>query len=472
MNRFYITAFLCLFGFGVLAHPWKPAHYIIVDTDCGFDDYRAICMLLAAPDIRVLGIVASNGVLDAKTGYGKVNSLLGDLHHEGILTGINYAGADPKNCFHADNFSWGKDTESVNNVLSAKQLVEDILGNIKEPVDYVCLGSLGTVKQLYPESALFRENIRSIIWSSDFPGDKNDFNNKLDEEAFQFVNEKAGMPLKIISAGEAPFSYDTLIIDKIGDIGTPYAEKISSSFGISRSPFARFFFDERIPVFLARNDLFEVDTLHQFIHFQMLQADKAKIEDCIIRLAAGYQGNQNQVLSGFPLDTTFYQADIRQIMDVTIKKYGLEEWIAGVMANELHRHLGVYAIIGTKMGIRAREYFGSGVDEMKIISYAGIVPPFSCMNDGLQVSTGATLGHGLIDIARDSVILPEAEFVYMGRTIRVCLKEKYREKIKREISTYRIVYGLSSDMYWEMVRNAALNYWMNWNRYEIFTIKI
>ena len=130
----------------------------------------------------------------------------------------------------------------------------------------------------------------------------------------------------------------------------------------------------------------------------------------------------------------------------------------------------MYAIIGNKMGVRAREYFGAGIDEMKIVSFAGVTPPYSCMNDGLQVSTGATLGHGLISVASDTLKLPEAEFSYMGRKIKITLKEKYRKRIESEISGYRLVYGLSSDMYWELVRKAALSYWASWNRHEIFTI--
>jgi hypothetical protein len=52
----YISAF---------AHPWKAHNYIIVDTDGGIDDYRALCLLLSAPDVRVLAVTASSGVLSA-----------------------------------------------------------------------------------------------------------------------------------------------------------------------------------------------------------------------------------------------------------------------------------------------------------------------------------------------------------------------------------------------------------------------
>ena len=54
------------------AHPWKPAHYVIIDTDGGIDDMRAISIMLASPDIRVMGIIASGGARSEERRVGKV----------------------------------------------------------------------------------------------------------------------------------------------------------------------------------------------------------------------------------------------------------------------------------------------------------------------------------------------------------------------------------------------------------------
>jgi pyrimidine-specific ribonucleoside hydrolase len=64
------------------------------------------------------------------------------------------------------------------------------------------------------------------------------------------------------------------------------------------------------------------------------------------------------------------------------------------------------------MGIRARDYFGISPDLLEIGSYSGSVEPFSCMNDGLQVSTGATLGQGSIHLINDTIARPKAVFTY------------------------------------------------------------
>jgi len=122
------------------------------------------------------------------------------------------------------------------------------------------------------------------------------------------------------------------------------------------------------------------------------------------------------------------------------------------------------------MGTRALEYFGAGVDEVRIVSYAGLTPPFSCLNDGLQVLTGATLGHGLIGVSSDGSKLPEAEFAYLGRRIRMALKNDYKARIEQEIREFSRIYGLESSIYWDLVRNSAIKYWNALDRNEIFTI--
>jgi len=92
MKRTIITFILLLFVFTLHSHPWKPSHYVIIDTDGGIDDMRAITMLLASPDVRILGITTSGGALSAQNAYVKVKSLLNSLYHEGIPVGTDTDG--------------------------------------------------------------------------------------------------------------------------------------------------------------------------------------------------------------------------------------------------------------------------------------------------------------------------------------------------------------------------------------------
>ena len=158
-------------------------------------------------------------------------------------------------------------------------------------------------------------------------------------------------------------------------------------------------------------------------------------------------------------------------MDSVIAKHGMEEWKASVITNEFHGHLGIYSIIGVKMGIRAREYFNVEKDILKVLSYAGYITPFSCLNDGLQVSTGATLGMNLISVADNRKPESSAEFTYKNETIRIKLKPEYAEKIAADIAEGIIKFGLMDDGYWKLVRQASLKYWLEWDRNKIFDIE-
>jgi pyrimidine-specific ribonucleoside hydrolase len=137
----------------------------------------------------------------------------------------------------------------------------------------------------------------------------------------------------------------------------------------------------------------------------------------------------------------------------------------------IHGHLGVFSIVGAKMGIKARELFNVGPDMLEVTTFAGTKPPYSCLNDGIQVSTGATLGMGLIHLSSDSTIQPKAVFTYKGRLISISLKKEYLEKVDSDINEGILKFGLMDDGYWKLIRHNALKYWVEWDRNKIFNIE-
>ena len=89
MKKILIASIFLALNLTLFSHPWKPSHYVIIDTDGGIDDIRAISMLLASPDVRVLAITVSPGALSTNNVYLKVKSLLNSFWHEGVPVGIN-----------------------------------------------------------------------------------------------------------------------------------------------------------------------------------------------------------------------------------------------------------------------------------------------------------------------------------------------------------------------------------------------
>lgn len=88
---------------------------------------------------------------------------------------------------------------------------------------------------------------------------------------------------------------------------------------------------------------------------------------------------------------------------------------------EFHGHLGPYVVIGYRMGMLALEQLGAKkYFDITVESSAGDTPPVSCMNDGLQLSTGCTFGKGNIsNIASGD---PCARITSGGRSVVVRLK--------------------------------------------------
>ena len=184
-----------------------------------------------------------------------------------------------------------------------------------------------------------------------------------------------------------------------------------------------------------------------------------------------YVSDHNIVFNKFPVERGMFNYDIRPIIDTAIALYGYDEWKANVMTDEFHGHLGVFSIVGAKMGIKARELFGTGPDVIDVTTFAGSKPPYSCLNDGIQVSTGATLGMGTIHLAADSVTRPSAIFRYKGRAFLISLKKEYLEKVDSDINEGIVKFGLLDDGYWKLIRQNAIKYWVEWDRNKIFDIE-
>jgi len=172
-------------------------------------------------------------------------------------------------------------------------------------------------------------------------------------------------------------------------------------------------------------------------------------------------------LKEFPTEPSLFRKDVAPYVTEIIEKYGLEEWKACLLTNEFHRHLGIYSIVGAKMGIRAREILEAPFDHLEVISRVGNDPPLSCMNDGLQVATGASLGRGAIRISSREQSAA-AMFIYENRKLTLKLKEEVKEMIRADIQRALKEYGGLNPEYFAHIRELSLDYWLNLDRKEIF----
>lgn len=473
MKRSLFLIFGLILNLLVYSHPWKPSHYVIVDTDGGIDDMKAITMLLASPDVRVLAVTVSPGALSREKAYIKIKSLLNSFYHEGIPVGINKSSEFKSPDFKIPlNAIWGDETGiDPGKAPDCFYIINDILSHEKTKISFLCLGGMATAEFAIKNIPLFRNQVKEIIWSSNGLTDTSGFNYNIDPESSSEVLKGEIPVIAVRGFGQEKLLNETLL-EEISGLNTKYGEKF---YGLFRSEFAKrheflyFLTDETAVLYLQYPEYFKNDT--SGINSECSPLQKEMLRQGIVRMLKGETASKNQVIKELPVYPEFYFDDIKPSVNEIIARYGIDEWTSGVIANELHRHLGVFAIIGVKMGIRAREYFNTGVDEFSATSFAGSMPPLSCMNDGVQVSTGATPGHGLLKVRNDTAAAASAEFVYMNRKIRLTLKPEIAGKIISELKEINFVYGLDSNIYWELVRKNSIKYWSVLDRHVIFLIE-
>ena len=477
MHKILISIFILFISLYAEAHSGKARFHVIIDTDGAADDLRAICMLLSNREVETLAITTSEGALTPADAALKVTALLRHFHHEGIPVGTGRALniKPPAWRQQSREINWGDDA----GITTPKQTAADLIINAVEEEDekiiFFCFGALTNLNDVLTVKPQIKERIDRVIWYNSSAKPLKGANYDADRISADKMMA-SGIRMDIVS-GESGYNavIDEQYIKTISGVNNAYSKKIveTHSDGVLKQVvLSRHMkmWDDLAVVYLFAPELFSVAQITQTVSaYSPANSDVAEqVKNISVQILAGKTDSESRVFFGFPEDPRLYATDVAKDMNDIIALHGRSEWRAGVLTNELHGHLGIYAIIGVKMGIRAREYFNIGVDDIKVVSYAGLQPPISCMNDGLQVSTGGTLGHGLISVAANETVRPEAAFTFKNKTISLKLKPVYAQQIRKDVEEAIRQYGNLTEAYWEQIRLLAIKYWGEFDRHEMF----
>lgn len=450
MVKYYILSlvFICFF-FSALGQSAKIKP-VIIDTDCSADDYRALCMLLAIEEIDILAITtAANAPVSMEK---KSDNFINSALNEGKFF-----------------------DKKIEDKQKAVGIIAKQLRNANEQVTIVCLGSLTNIAKVLQKHQALKSKIKQIIWCRDFGRDFSvRFFNKNSDSSVLETN----CTINIVANLNEELQFDDTLLQEVGKIATPFAERVyrfMQEKAMQKHDKMQFvkISDEIGVVFFLYPELFDMqpDSENPYVS-KSVGFNKEVIKENILKiLAQKYTIEKNIAFEKFPVDPVLYRYDVREIADSTIRKYGIEEWKICVLTNEIHQHLGIYSLVGAKMGLKARELLHAELDRIKVHSYAGDKPPMSCLLDGLQISTGATLGLGMIAQIFDSVPLPKAVFEYQDAEVALTLKPKYKKQVANDISRSIVQCGNLTNGYWKLIRRLSIKYWAEWDRNEIFTIE-
>ena len=463
-----------------LAHSGKPDHHVIIDTDGALDDMRSLSMFLSGNDIRILAITCSQGTLLPESVYEKVMALLSAFHHEGIPVGLGgkIDSELPSWSSVALNVSWG--TSSGTGTFSvqpdADELLTKTIIGYPEKITLVALGSLKTYADWIRSNPQHKDKIESIVWYNNHDVEDG-FNYLVSPESFDFI-KNTGIQLDIVSNNSDQFFVDDDYLAAIQNTNSPYAGQIelvykqAANDELTNRQHLQLW-DDIVPLYVTVPLIFDPETENNIRYVELNKGiPEVFIYETIAKLLESSTVTNNRVFNSFPVDPSLYKPAYVDILDKTIEKFGLIEWKAISMTNEIHGHTGIYSIIGAKMGVRAMEYFNVGINNMTVITFAGSKPPLSCFNDGIQISTGATIGQGLITVSDSISDIPTAIFEFNNQKVIIALKPEYAEQMKKEIKIGVETHGLLTEKYWLYIENLALRYWREYDRCEIFDFSI
>jgi len=466
----------------VNAHTYTTS--VIVDTDMALDDIRALAMLQNVHGVNIRLIVTSDGATSPEKGCRNLVRLLKYFEKADCSVGKGEGLGKPAPPWRtwSEEFNWPdgkKKSNSTGICTSADEAILHVLENVDERVLYLCLGpltNLANVISLHPD---IEEKISSVIYYGGHPdAPEPGWNTKRDRGAAQLVFDSQLRILAFNPPEKKLLPFDTALLEEIGECDTVAANVVKSLHSgirikglLSKGHF--FIWDELPVIYLRQPSLFT--RTRSVLDDQLLMVTDYNENGVRSAYVKAFKGISHTHLAArptvtfkhFPVAPDFYKGDLKQYVSQIIGRHGLEEWKACVLTNELHRHLGAYSLIGAKMGIRAREMLNAPLDAVKVVSFAGNRPPLSCMNDGLQVATGASLGRGTIDVISKS---PEASarFSYRGKEITLTLKEAFLDQIQTDIKAALKTYGGLTPEYFSHIRELAIGHWLNMDRKSLF----
>ena len=105
-------------------------------------------------------------------------------------------------------------------------------------------------------------------------------------------------------------------------------------------------------------------------------------------------------------------------------------------ATEFHGHLGPFLAIGVRMGVIGLERLGNpAYNSLAITASLPLKVPFSCIIDGLQVSTNCTVGNQKLSLRDSHTIQVKFQREDNRQEIVVTLNRSMIEKIKSQLLT-------------------------------------
>jgi pyrimidine-specific ribonucleoside hydrolase len=464
------------------ARAHEPVTPVIVDTDMALDDARALALLLFAPDVAVKAIVTSDGSCPPAVGATNVLRILHLLGRGEIEVGAGRALDKPAPPWaeRSVTLGWSELPVPTNAVIAdAIAVLDAALGGSTNQVTWFCLGPMSNLADLLARRPEWKARIGRVLFYGGTPdADDPGWNTARDLESARVVFASGLEIVAVQLRNEQVLQFDAALLEQISKLDVPAAKLIARLHAhpnIQRLIDQKHFraWDESVVLLFHEPRLGRLRALSPGSSVSVLESfdvDTAR-SVYVAELRNGGTAAAHRplvTLREFPTAPELFQPDLQPFVGEIIKRHGVEEWKLVVLTSELHRHLGLYSILGAKMGFRARELLGASLDELHVESMAGPQPPVSCFNDGLQVATGASLGRGTISVPQTAKPQAAAIFLFGNRRLRMQVRDEAVQQIQAQLRAAIRQYGDLTPAYFAEVRRISLEAWRDLDRAKVF----
>jgi formylmethanofuran dehydrogenase subunit E len=110
-------------------------------------------------------------------------------------------------------------------------------------------------------------------------------------------------------------------------------------------------------------------------------------------------------------------------------------------ARKLHGHVGPFLVIGLKMGAAAKKALNVSDTECTHLTAEVAVPlhpPFSCLLDGIQVSTTCTIGNQRLKIKNSKTIQATFKRQKNAKKVKITLTQHFSEQLEEKLKQDRL----------------------------------
>ncbi|MBD3344160.1 MAG: hypothetical protein GF401_03755 [Chitinivibrionales bacterium] len=242
----------------------KSPTTVILDTDMGLDDARALALLFCSPNIQIKAVVTSDGSSSPEAGYENVQRIFRYMNITPIPTGIGGPINTPPWREKSNTLGWTQwppPDQPKKKPPRAMTIIESALNHEKQPVTYICLGPLTNLAEVIQKDRNILKHVTRVLYFGNAPDSKNPAWNTLrDIKAATLVFESSIPVWSFAPSGDNPIPFDKSLYDRIDKINTPAAwlialthrdPRVQKQFGTKHS----MIWDETIILYLNKPEL-------------------------------------------------------------------------------------------------------------------------------------------------------------------------------------------------------------------------